>query len=344
MNKARVAIAGLGAAARTIHLPALRKLPNVEIVGGFDPNAIVPGVPIFASVDGLIGETRPDYLVIATPPHSHAEIAKAGISAGCHIFCEKPLTNDLAEADELAELARDAEVHVVVNSQYPFMPIHAAARREIGGPRFGDLLFLDIRQSFVVTAATEAGWRGGDMRRTFKEFGTHVLDLCKFFFDERPLSLHARMPTSGAKNGPDYLCIVELGFSRDRTALIVLDRLSKGRHRYLDVRLVGEKATIESSIGGRLQVTAGLNPKLRRPFADLEISGGGSSRLYCGERSTPLAKAPLDIFADATARLFQSMLDAVAQGTAPPNNIDDARHTLALLYEAYDDAGRGSAR
>ena len=63
------------------------------------------------------------------------------------------------------------------------------------------------------------------------------------------------MPRPFADGGPDYLNLVRLDFSGDRVAQITLDRLTKGRHRYLDMRLVGEKGTIETSVGGSAEVT-----------------------------------------------------------------------------------------
>lgn len=340
----RVAIAGLGVAARTIHLPAFRRIPQVEVVGGFDPGCHYKKVPDFGTLEEMLDATKPDILVIATPPASHLQIARAGLAAGCHVFCEKPLANSLDEAMEMEELANAAGRHVVVNSEFPYMPIHQAAKREIGSSRFGKLRFLDIRQSFHISPDTEAGWRGEDMKRTFKEFGTHVLDLCKYFFAERPLRMQARMPRPDGTGSPDYLCIVDLEFSGDRNALIVLDRLTRGRHRYLDMRLVGEHATIETSIGGRLQATVGLRPSTKRPFLDVDIAMGGNARLYRGEEHETLARAPIDLFADATARLFREFLTALASGATPPNAIHEARHTLAMLYGAYEAAQDGLTR
>ena len=56
----RIAILGLGAAARNIHLPAYRKLTDIEIVGGYDPVAPEKGqfdFPVFTSPDQLIDTT-----------------------------------------------------------------------------------------------------------------------------------------------------------------------------------------------------------------------------------------------------------------------------------------------
>lgn len=340
----RVAMAGLGTAAKTIHLPAFKKIKEVEVVGGYDPACSVQEVNQFDTLEELLSQTKPDVLAIATPPAFHLDIARAGLQAGCHIFCEKPLANSMEEANEMQRLAENAGRHVVVNSEFPYMPIHLAAKAQIGGKKFGELRFLDVRQSFFTSAETEAGWRGEDVQRTFKEFGTHVLDLCKFFYDERPIKMRSAMPRPGDPSGPDYLCIVELVFSGERHALIVLDRLTRGQHRYLDVRLVGDHSTVQTSIGGRLEATGGLKPSTRRPFIDIDVAWGGSARRYQGERYVTIARAPIDLFADATARLFREFLAALRLGEKPPNGIDEARHTLAMLYGAYEGAEGGETR
>lgn len=339
MAEYRVAIAGLGRAAKHIHIPALRKIPEVTVVGAYDPLPQHCEFPTFATIEALLA-TRPDIVIIATPPGAHLQIAKAALQAGAHVFCEKPLANTLEEADEIAKTAVAAGKQVSVNSEFPFMTHHLAAANEIGSARFGRLLFVEARQSFVVTPDTEAGWRGEDPQRTFKEFGTHAIDLCKAFFGERPIGMSARMPRPFSKGGPDYLNLVRLEFSGDRVAQITLDRLTRGRHRYLDMRLVGEKATIETSVGGSAEMTLGLRPTGRKPFADWNFHLGGIARLVEGDRTITLKKAPLDLFPDATARLFRIFLGALREGREPPNCIAEARDTLSLIYRAYAEAGK----
>jgi predicted dehydrogenase len=334
----RIAIAGLGASARQIHLPAYKSLPEVQVVGGCDPLARAEDFPfpIFRSVPEMLEKTKPNILTVATPPVSHVDLARRGLQAGCHIFCEKPFMNSLDEADAVIALARQAGRQVVVNNQYRFMRIHRAAKEKIGSRDFGDLLFVSMQQTFFVTPETEAGWRGKDPQRTAKEFGTHALDLCRYFFDENPISISARMPRTGRRNGPDYLDLIQLEFSRDRVAHITLDRLSRGRHRYLDVRLDGETGAIETSLGGRLEGRAGIRPTTRRPFLNLEFAMGGRARLFHGERFAVLAREPLNVFAAATRELVQSFLAALERGETPPCSAADNRYTLALMLAAYD--------
>lgn len=341
----RFAIVGFGNAARTIHYPALRKLSEATCVGVFDETSgdIPSRVPRFGSLDRMLADTRPDVLIVSTPPSSHFAIAERGLRAGCHVFCEKPLTETLAECDALVSLSAAMGKHVIVNSEFPWMTTHAAAKERMAQPGFGALRFVSMHQTFFVTDEAESGWRGAGQNRIFKEFGTHVLDLASFFFDADPISVRARMPRPKGPDQPDHLSIVELEFPDERCALIVLDRLSKGRHRYLDIRLDGDEASIETTMGGRLQTTLGVNARSRAPFFEIDIALGGRASLHRGEHHETLATAPLDLFADATARLLKEIMSALARGEEPPCSLRRARQTLQLLHLCYDSAADGGS-
>jgi len=259
------------------------------------------------------------------------------------VLCEKPFMASMEEASEIAALSREKSRWVVVNNQYRFMDIHAGAKKMIGTPEFGELLYINANQTFFVSEKTEAGWRGQEVRRTCQEFGIHALDLCRFFFDEDPVSIYARMPKGGNPNGPDYLNLIRLEFSGDRVAHISLDRLCRGPHRYLEVRLDGSNACIETSIGGNIAFTVGVRGGSRKPYVSLDATLGGRAVLYQGEKFRKIAGAPLNIFAHGTARLMRAFLDALERGGTPPCNADDNRRTLALVFAAYDSHERGKA-
>lgn len=336
----RFAIVGFGNAGRTIHYPALRKLPGSSCVGVFDAalKNVPADVPQFGSLDEMLVNARPDIVIVATPPQTHFAAAEAALRAGCHVFCEKPLTETLDECDALAALSASSGKHVIVNSEFPWMATHVAAKQRMAQPGFGALRFISMHQTFFVTEQAESGWRGQGRNRTFKEFGTHVLDLASFFFDADPVRVRARMPRPKGPEQADHLVLVELEFPGERCALIMLDRLSKGRHRYLDIRLDGDEATIETTIGGRLRTTLGVNARSKTPFLEVDVAPGGRARLYQGERSQLLATAPIDLFADATARLLGDVVAALDRGQEPPCSLNHARKTLRLLHLCYESA------
>jgi predicted dehydrogenase len=135
----RLAIAGLGAVTRNIHLLAYRKLrEKVSLVGGCDPDAEAcsnfskhqPDTPVFKDFDEMLRTAQPDIVAICTPPFLHHAQCLAALKHGCHVFCEKPMVETLAEADEIIASANAAGRTVVTNSQFPFMNIHTAAKSE----------------------------------------------------------------------------------------------------------------------------------------------------------------------------------------------------------------------
>lgn len=341
-GKMRLAIAGLGAAAREIHLPAYAKVAEVEVVGGFDPASKTERpFPIYPTFEAMLEKARPEIVAVVTPTAFHYELTAAALAAGCHVLCEKPFMPTLDEAKKIIALAKEAKRWVVVNNQYRFMNIHEAAKARFGAGDFGELLFLDARQTFFTSEKTEAGWRGEDPQRTCKEFGIHVLDLARFFFGEEPKSIRARMPKVG-RGGPDYLNLIQLEFSGDRVAQITLDRLARGPHRYLNIALDGTDGWMETNLGGGIEFQAGIRGGGKRtPYVGLDVTMGARARLFHGEKYQTIARDPIDLFAHATSKLLSALVKAIREGSTPPCHAADNVKTLGLMLAAYESAERG---
>ncbi len=76
-------------------------------------------------VDGekkLPADKRIDFVSIATPNHTHFEIAKAFAEAGINVICDKPLTFDLAQAEELVKIVERTGIVFGVTHNYTGYP------------------------------------------------------------------------------------------------------------------------------------------------------------------------------------------------------------------------------
>ncbi len=348
----RIAFIGLGAVAHNIQLPAYRLLGNrVQVVAGCDPDPSARAratsrwrIPrVFTDPAEMLAAVEADWVIVCTPPSMHRVHAELALRAGCHVFCEKPMAESLVDADAMIATSVATHRQLVINNQFPYMACHQAARDQIGRPEFGRLLFLHASHTMQPTAHSESGWRGSLERRVGFEFGIHVLDLVRFFFGADPVRVYSRMPRPDRTVVSDAINLITLDFADGRAASIVLDRLSKGPERYLDLRLDGEHAAVHTSLGGRVEMTVGLHARARRPFARMLVAGGGHASLQIGTRERLLARDGLDLFAAATARHFGKVLDAVAAGTAPSAGARDNRRSLALVFAAYDSATSGTA-
>jgi D-apiose dehydrogenase len=344
-----VAIIGLGAVVRNIHMPAYARLgEKVRVVAGCDPNPVAREfarerwrLPMFEDPREMIKSARPDVVAVCTPPWLHREQVLLALEHGCHVFCEKPLAVDLSEADDMVRASKQAGRVVVVNNQFPYMNIHLAAKKMIGSPQFGNLLYLHAWHTMRTDDVTEAGWRGGLSRRLCFEFGVHVLELVRFFFEDNPTRILAHMPNPLGRAKCDVINIITLEFADGRGASIVLDRVSRGPERYLDMRLDGESAIVHTSIGGRVRFEAGIHTRERRPFLGFSFVKGGKAVLQNGNRSKMIAKDGINPFGDSTARHFAGFLQAIQDGSEPPGNVRDNRNTLALVMGAYESAASG---
>jgi predicted dehydrogenase len=173
-----------------------------------------------------------------------------------------------------------------------------------------------------------------------REFGTHVVDLAVRFYGELPESVFSIMPRPFDMADADLIDVVILEFSGGRAASIVLDRVCRGPHRYLEMRLDGERASLRASIGGRAGISVSFAPR-RSPGARLEWAGGGQAWLEVGERRRVLARNPRNAFALGTARNLSQAIDAVSRGDSPPCSVQDARGILAVVGAAYLSARTG---
>jgi hypothetical protein len=153
-----------------------------------------------------------------------------------------------------------------------------------------------------------------------------------------PVKLFAHMPAPEPDTKSDVVNIISLEFKDGRAASIVLDRLSKGPDRYLDITLDGERATICTSIGGELKFEAGLFTRERRPFIGFHIVKGGKAVLQNGSKTRLIAKDGMNPFSSATMVLFSDFLSVLSGENISLPSAKDNRNTLALAFAAYDSA------
>jgi UDP-2-acetamido-3-amino-2,3-dideoxy-glucuronate N-acetyltransferase len=98
------------------------------------------GVPAL-SLDGLLASREIDGVVIATPAESHGKVVNRALEAGKHVFVEKPLSLDIAEAGRLCALAHGRGLVLMVGHlmQYhpAFLKLDELVRaRTLGGLRY----------------------------------------------------------------------------------------------------------------------------------------------------------------------------------------------------------------
>ena len=345
----RIAIVGLGWAARVFNLPALRAIPGGELVGGFDGQAEQreswrqeTAIPVFESYDALLEQARPEVVVVATPPQSHAELCVRALEAGAHVICEKPFAMDLEQADRVLAAAGAAGRRVAVNHEFPDKPIFRAVLDRIGSEDAGRLAFAQIWQLMDLAPWDEpVAWRAAMPNRVLFEGGVHLVDLMVRMFGALPDGVYARH-SSGLEQErrADAIHLVTLDFPGGRLGQITIDRLCPAGTRYVEVRADCERASLRASEGGRAVVQVGKK-RAERAGLRLDYGAGGLAWMERGLKRTTLARNPRDPGTDGTTRLYRRVAEALREGREPPSSGQEARDVLAIIEAAYRSAESG---
>jgi predicted dehydrogenase len=130
-----------------------------------------------------------DIIDICTPPQLHKEIALAAIAAGKHVFCEKPITNDAAEAAEMAAAARAAGVVNQVGFNYQHTPAVVFTKKLLDEGKLGAP--LQFRGSYL----QETGFLITDPNRwrafkstggsgTSGDIGSHIIQISEYLLGD----------------------------------------------------------------------------------------------------------------------------------------------------------------
>ena len=126
----KIAVAGAGHLGK-IHISCIKQIDELELVGFFDPNQEVQtqvstkfDVAPIQSFEELI--SMADIIDIVTPTPTHYELAKEAVSAGKHVFIEKPVTQSVEEAYRLQAIAEQNHALIQVGHVERFNPAFMA--------------------------------------------------------------------------------------------------------------------------------------------------------------------------------------------------------------------------
>lgn len=112
MHKIKTALLSYGMSGKVFHAPFLELHPGFELLGSWERSKKLiqedyPEVKSFPSLESILEDKTIDLVIVNTPIDTHFEYAKKVLLAGKHVIVEKAFTSNVAEAKELAALAKE---------------------------------------------------------------------------------------------------------------------------------------------------------------------------------------------------------------------------------------------
>jgi len=142
-------------------------------------NAQALDLPLCSSIDDVLSDTGISGVVIATPHSLHRVQVIAAARAGKHVFCEKPLALNVADASAMLDACRRAGVRLAVGHNRRFWPAMKALKETVTAGRLGRLLHIEGHNSNENSNRVTGGWRASADESPgggFTGAGLHVLD------------------------------------------------------------------------------------------------------------------------------------------------------------------------
>jgi myo-inositol 2-dehydrogenase/D-chiro-inositol 1-dehydrogenase len=197
-DKLRIAIAGGGVLVQQVHLPVLKTMARVEVVGIADPLAAacrlaaeqIPGLLAFETLSKLLDEVECDGVIVASPTHLHAEQACLVLSRKRALYLEKPMASTLNEANQVIQISKTSNAVAMMGFNYRFNPLWQYVAQQAKSQTLTgiDSVFsLATRELPVWKHKRSSG--GGALL----DLASHHLDLMFSLFELRPLSIEAQI-------------------------------------------------------------------------------------------------------------------------------------------------------
>lgn len=186
-----VGVVGLGKMGIS-HLSMINAHPDVNVAGVCDTSGYqlsvlgkYTGLRTFGTMDEMLAELELDAVVISTPSAYHADLVRAALSQGLHVFCEKPLCLDPADSVELAALAKERGLVTQVGYHNRFVGAFQEVKRLLDAGAIGTVTHVLAEAYGPVVLKPKGGtWRtqrtaGGGC---LYDYAAHPLDLLTWYF------------------------------------------------------------------------------------------------------------------------------------------------------------------
>jgi len=269
-------------------------------------------------------DQRVDFISIATPNHTHFEIAMAAVKAGINVICDKPLTFDLEQAEQLAETVDQSEVVFAVTHNYTGYPLVRQVREMALAGELGEIQAVRaqyiqgwLRTRLEAEDQKQAAWRTDPKRSgaagCFGDIATHAFNLTRYMTGLLPESVSCQLRTFEPGRALDDYGTAIIRFQEGGLGTVTASQISHGRENDLTIEIDGTKASL---------VWRQENPNemiFRQNGKPHQIYTRDPNAPHIGDLASASCRLPAghpEAFFEAFANVYRSAFDSMCQRAA----------------------------
>ena len=307
------------------------------------------GIPrAYASAEALFRAERNhpqkiDVLAIMTPNNSHYELSCEALDCGFDVLCEKPLTNDLKQAEDLVRRVEESGQAYCVAYAYSAYPMVRQARAMMASGVLGELRMVQseyVQGHLATLADGEVDGSNWHMQPDIAgpslimgDIATHSYHLAEYVTGLEPSEISADITAVVPGRTADDYCGILSRYENGARGSFFVTQAAAGAVHGLRIRVFGSEGSLEW-----FQETPDelWYRQIDKP-AQLLIRGGpGLSE--AANRSTHVAMGHPEGYIEAFANLYQDLADVITART-----LGEELNPLAADYPNIIDGLRGVA-
>jgi predicted dehydrogenase len=171
--------------------------------------SLYPSIEVSSSVDELWNDTSIDAVVIATPVFTHFELAKKALQAGKHVLIEKPMTDTVAHALELIDLAEQKGKLLMVDHTFLYTGAVQKMKNLVDSGALGKLKYFD-------STRINLGLIQQDVNVLW-DLAPHDISILDYLAGYEPVSVNAT-GVSHIHNGIENIAYLTVNYNTDFVA------------------------------------------------------------------------------------------------------------------------------
>jgi predicted dehydrogenase len=226
------------------------------------PDYDIPAERAYGSYTELIekekalpADKRIDFVTVATPNHTHFPIAKAALEAGFNVICDKPMTFDLKQAEELYEIVKRSRCVFALTHNYTGYPLVRQARQMILSGELGEIQALRsnyiqgwLRSRLESGGQKQASWRTDPGKSgaagCFGDIATHAYNLARYMTGLIPAQVACNLKIFEPGRQLDDYGHAVIRFENGGLGTVTASQISHGRENDLFIEIDGTKGAL----------------------------------------------------------------------------------------------------
>lgn len=194
-----MAIIGFGGVGNWHAENVLSRIENIKVKGVYDiqeealKKARDKELIIYESIEELLGDEEIDLVTIATPNDSHKDYIIKCLKAGKNVICEKPVTMNVTELEEILEIAQTSDKVFSIHQNRRWDKDFVIIKKILKEGSIGSPYFIESRVQG--SRGAMHGWRGHKINGggMVLDWGVHLLDQFLNLIDSPVVSVNAHL-------------------------------------------------------------------------------------------------------------------------------------------------------